>query len=40
MISRALPGKGKYVTVHGEAFSELKMPYDTVLAADFALVSH
>jgi len=24
------------VTVHRQAFSELKMPYDTVVAADFA----
>ena len=24
------------VTVHGQAFSELKMPYDIVVAADFA----
>ena len=24
------------VTVHGQAFSELKMPYDTVVVADFA----
>ncbi|MTR86102.1 hypothetical protein GMD50_13835 [Roseburia intestinalis] len=26
----------KSVTVHRQAFSELKMPYDTVVAADFA----
>ena len=26
----------KNVTVHRQAFSELKMPYDTVVAADFA----
>ena len=26
----------KIVTVHRQAFSELKMPYDTVVAADFA----
>ena len=26
----------KKVTVHRQAFSELKMPYDTVVAADFA----
>ena len=25
-----------YVTVHRQAFSELKMPYDTVVVADFA----
>ena len=24
------------VTVHGQAFSELKMPYDTVVVTDFA----
>ena len=24
----------------GKSFSELKMPYDTVVVADFALVSH
>ena len=24
------------VTVHGKAFSELKMPYDTVVVTDFA----
>ena len=24
------------VTVHRQAFSELKMPYDTVVVADFA----
>jgi len=27
---------GVFVTVHRQAFSELKMPYDTVVAADFA----
>ena len=26
----------KHVTVHGQAFSELKMPYDTVVVTDFA----
>ncbi len=26
----------KKVTVHRQAFSELKMPYDTVVVADFA----
>jgi len=26
----------KIVTVHRQAFSELKMPYDTVVVADFA----
>ncbi|MTR84822.1 hypothetical protein GMD50_07065 [Roseburia intestinalis] len=26
----------KIVTAHRQAFSELKMPYDTVVAADFA----
>ena len=25
-----------FVTVHRQAFSELKMPYDTVVVADFA----
>ena len=28
--------KGQRVTVHRQEFSELKIPYDTVLAADFA----
>ncbi|MBS5301976.1 MAG: hypothetical protein KHY39_13275 [Clostridiaceae bacterium] len=26
----------KQLPVHGQAFSELKMPYDIVVAADFA----
>ena len=26
----------KIVTAHRQAFAELKMPYDTVVAADFA----
>ena len=28
--------KGQRVTVHRQEFSELKIPYDTVLVADFA----
>ena len=36
LIIQHMLQKKSSVTVHRQAFSELKMPYDTVVAADFA----